>query len=619
MAWPITASTATTLAVFMPLLFWPDITGEFMKYMPITLLVTLSASLMMALIAVPTLGSLNRTNSGLMPSSPAQAAAVVSDLSEVKQLAGLTGRYLHVLALALRYPARTAWVTLLLLLAILGVYSQFGHGVEFFPDTENDTAIISIRARGDLSLIERDQLVRQVEERVLPMAEVRTLYTSINTGPGGRGQPQDLIGSLQLELQPWHQRRHQQDILNAIRQRTTDLPGIIIEAQKRQDGPSQGRDIQLSLVSSDLNALNAAVDHVMSQLGQYATLTDLQDTRPLPGIEWQITVDRTEAARYGADIALTGNMIQLLTHGLKLGEFRAPDSDEEIEIRLRYPENYRYLDQIHHIRVRTTAGTVPISHFVTLRPQPKTGNVTRSNSLYAMKVEANLTDDRPADTVIAQIAQEILPKLPPGVAFKFEGDQEQQQDSANFLMKAFGAALFIMAIIIVTQFNSFYQAGLILSAIVFSTIGVLLTLMLLGEPFGIVMCGVGVISLAGIVVNNNIVLIDTYNLLRRQGNTPETAALITGAQRLRPILLTTITTVLGLIPMMLELNIDLLNRQISLGAPSAMWWSQLATTIASGLAFATPLTLILTPCLLIIGDQRKIRRMIHSPLSTAPA
>ena len=172
-----------------------------------------------------------------------------------------------------------------------------------------------------------------------------------------------------------------------------------------------------------------------------------------------------------------------------------------------------------------------------------------------------------------------------------------------------------MAIILVTQFNSIYQAFLILSAVIFSTVGVFLALFLVQKPFGIVMGGIGVISLAGIVVNNNIVLIDTYNILRKRGFEPVEAILRTGAQRLRPVVLTTITTVLGLLPMVLQVNLDFFNRTAVFGAPSTQWWTQLATAVAGGLLFATLLTLVLTPSLIILRDRNRVNRQANGKLS----
>jgi multidrug efflux pump len=191
----------------------------------------------------------------------------------------------------------------------------------------------------------------------------------------------------------------------------------------------------------------------------------------------------------------------------------------------------------------------------------------------------------------------------PAVTVRFKGQDEDQREAGNFLLNAFFVAIFIMTAILVTQFNSFYQTALVLSAIIFSTAGVMLGLLATNQPFGIVMCGIGVIALAGIVVNNNIVLIDTYNDLRSRGLQPQEAILRTAAQRMRPVLLTSITTVLGLMPMVFAVSIDIVGQDVSIGAPSTQWWTQLSSSIAGGLAFATLLTLVLTPCLLMLGDN----------------
>jgi multidrug efflux pump len=207
--------------------------------------------------------------------------------------------------------------------------------------------------------------------------------------------------------------------------------------------------------------------------------------------------------------------------------------------------------------------------------------------------------------------QELLPSLglDPRVNLTVKGQSEQQDESTEFLKNAFLVALFVMAIILVTQFNSFYQAFLILSAVLFSTVGVFLGLLIFQKPFGIVMSGIGVIALAGIVVNNNIVLIDTYNILRKEGVPAMEAILRTGAQRLRPVLMTTVTTILGLLPMVAEVNIDFIGRNVDIGGPSTEWWSQLATAVAGGLAFATVLTLVLTPCMLALKVKREEKQV----------
>jgi multidrug efflux pump len=604
MGMPITASTMTTLVVFMPLLFWPDMTGEFMKYLPITLIITLSASLVMALIAVPTLGSL--FGSPGTYSENTHHTLATAEKGDLSKIGGWTGTYLKWLAIGLNNPKRLMLLVFLVLFAVYGLYFSLGKGVEFFPETEVNGATVTIRARGDLSLAERDTLVREVESQLLPMPEIKAIYTLVSTraSSGGGENPEDQIGMIQLELSDWFQRRPIDVIIEEMRQKTEHLGGIVIEAQKRKDGPSQGQDIQIAVASDDLEQLYVSTSQIVELLEESDGLFDLRDTRPLAGIEWHLLVDRAEASRFGADVASIGSTLQMLTNGLHLGEYLPDNAEDEIDIRMRYPYDSRNLDQLERLRIPTNQGLVPLTRFVTREAQPKVTQITRAHGYYAFKIYANVKPGLVIQDKVNELTPKIQTIIPKNVRAIFKGDQQKQQESELFLLKAFGVALFLMAVILVTQFNSFYQSFLILSAVLLSTTGVFLGLLIRGEPFGIVMSGVGIIALAGIVVNNNIVLIDTYNYLITNGAKPMEAALRTGAQRLRPVMLTTVTTILGLLPMMLELNIDLFGKVVSFGAPSAQWWTQLATAIAGGLAFATVLTLFVTPCLLLIGPKR---------------
>jgi multidrug efflux pump len=328
----------------------------------------------------------------------------------------------------------------------------------------------------------------------------------------------------------------------------------------------------------------------------------------MPGIEWRVVVDREQAGRFGADITSVGTQVQLVTNGVLLGDYRPDDSDEEVDIRVRYGEAGRHLGQLEQLRVNTPAGNVPIANFVALKPLPRTGDIERTDGKRVLSVSADVAPGVLPDEKVQEIRGWLAQRaFDPQIEFAFRGEDEEQRAAEAFLLTAFGAALGLIAIILVLQFNSFYQALLILSAVLFSTAGVLLGLLIMGQPFGIVMSGVGVISLAGIVVSNNIILIDTYNELRACGLEPFEAILRTAAQRLRPVFLTTITTVLGLVPLVLRLNIDLVNRAVTHGGPSADWWVELSTAVAGGLTFATLITLVLTPALLLLGAQASSR------------
>jgi multidrug efflux pump len=485
-----------------------------------------------------------------------------------------------------------------LLLSVYLAFGFFGKGIEYFPDVEQPFGMIDIRARGDLSTEEKDALVRQVEERVLGMPEIEFLYAK--TGSNDQGA-EDQIGTLTLNYIDWDRRRKADEILAEITARTGDLAGIHIEPRKPDSGPPIGKPIRIEFSSRFPEVLVRSVAEVRDLMETKPGIINIEDSRPLPGIEWQIKVDRAEAARFGADISLVGAMVQLVTNGIKIGEYRPDDSDDEIDIRVRYPEGSRTLSQIDELRIPSDNGLVPISTFVERVPAQKDGTIRRIDMRRTMSIDADVAANYLVNDIVADLRKE-LPGLDidPRVSLTFGGSTQDQEEDQAFLARAMLMALAIMAIILVTQFNSIYQAGLILTAVVFSTGGVLLGHLIMGKPFGVIMSSVGVITLAGIVVNNNIVLIDTYNVLRSRGEHAFDAILRTCAIRLRPVMLTTVTTIVGLMPMVLGINVNLIDREVSIGAPSSQWWTQLASSVAGGLAFATVLTLLLTPSLLMI-------------------
>jgi multidrug efflux pump len=614
MSWPIIASTCTTLAAFVPLALWPGTSGEFMKYLPITLIAVLSASLLMALLFVPTLGSIfGRTGANTEEARLNLANAETGDLDQVT---GATGTYIRFLKRTLQRPWVNVGAVTGLLLAVYTSFFLFGKGIEYFPEVEQSFGMVDIRARGDLSTDERDHLVRQVENRVLGMPEIRFLYAK--TGGSNRGA-EDQIGSLTLNYVDWTERRPAKEILADIRERTSDLAGIRIETRKPDAGPPMGKPIRIEFSSRFPDSLNDAVVRVRALLESRDDVINIEDNRALSGIEWQIKVDRAEAARFGADVSLVGSMVQLVTNGIKIGEYRPDDSDDEIDIRVRYPEESRSLAQIDELRIPSDRGLVPISTFIERVPAQKVGTIRRTDMRRTLAVESDVPADVLVDDVIRELRME-LPKLSidPRVNYSFRGSAEDQKEDMDFLARAMLMALAIMAIILVTQFNSIYQAGLILTAVLFSTGGVLLGHLIMAKPFGVIMSSVGVITLAGIVVNNNIVFIDTFNVLRKRGVHSFEAVLRTCAMRLRPVLLTTVTTIAGLLPMVLGVNINLIQREVTFGAPSSQWWTQLASSVAGGLAFATILTLVLTPSLLMIQANAVKRWKERKAMHPAP-
>ena len=602
MAWPIIASTATTLSVFFPLLFWSGMVGEFMKFLPITVILTLSASLFMALIFIPVVGGL--IGKRQPQSAKAKAALHAAEIGDPRDMGGFTGGYVRVLQWAIMRPAATVLLAVALLLGGFGMYGQFGKGVTFFPSVEPDFMQVQVRARDNFSIFERDALVRAVEERILGYDEIASIYAR-SMMSAGQGD-EETIGTLQLELTAWDTRRTAAEIGVDIRESVADIAGIDVQVQTESGGPAAGKPVNLQITARNGDAQIVAVQQIRDVMDRIGGFTDVTDTRPVPGVEVSILVNRAEAARFGADVSLLGQAVQLLTQGITVADYRPDDIDGSLDIRVRFPREERSLAELAGLRVPTSSGLVPISNFVTFAPSPRTGVIRRIDEKRVTTIEANVAPGMLVnDQVIALTAALNETELPAGVEFSFAGEAEDQAESMIFLVGAFITAIFLMFVILVIQFNNFYQAFVVMSAIVFSVAGVLLGLIITGRPFGIVMGGIGVIALAGIVVNNNIILIDTYNGLKREGQAPLEAALRTGAQRLRPVVLTSITTALGLMPMVIGLNLNFFTREIVYGAPSTQWWTELSSAIAGGLVVATVLTLIVTPAMLMLGEKRR--------------
>jgi len=633
MAWPIIASTFTTLAVFAPLLFWPGLIGQFMRYMPITVISCLLASLAMALLFLPVIGKIigrkpehaDATNNDNNPKraqlqrvlanpdgSNETGSIVAQDILDASN-SGARGRYLRVLHKLLRFPAITLVAVLLFTVLSYVVYGAVGKGVEFFPDIEPESLIAKVHARGDLSIYEQDKILRRVENLLIGNDAFKSVYTRTGGGSQEEGGGGDVIGNISLELKDWNKRAKAVDLIADMEAMVADIAGVQIEFLKNEGGPDGGgKPINIQVSASSTEKRYAAVDYIRDQMTQVGGFAGIEDNRPLPGIEWRLNVDRKQAAQYGANIALIGNAVQLITSGIRVAGYRPDDATDELDIRMRYPVAQRNLDQISDLRVLTNQGLVPISNFVTLEPAQKTGVINRVDGKRVITIQADVAEGFLPDTQKKELEKKLLAgPVDPDVSVKFKGEAAEQQEAVVFLITAFVSAIFFMMIILVTQFNSLYQAILVLSAIIFSTSGVLIGLLVTGQTFGIVMVGIGIIALAGIVVNNNIVLIDTYNKFRDAGSSAFDAAMLTGSVRARPVFLTALTTILGLMPMVLSMNINFFSREISFGAPSTQWWTQLASAIAGGLAFTTLLTLFLTPCLLVLGAKVSAIRTIR--------
>ncbi|WP_171210764.1 efflux RND transporter permease subunit [Ruegeria sp. HKCCA5426] len=576
---------------------------------------------------------------------------------------------------------------------VMSIYGSNNRGVEFFVENEPEQATAYVRARGNISLAEKDEMVLAAEEIISAHPAVINVFSFAGEGGlsqnnGGAQAPADTVGRVQFEIIPWEDRPNVSEpilgglvdrqtvapdydgdfVLDQLNAELAEIPGIIVEILPLSQGPASAKPVHLRIKGDGWEELTAATLAARDVFDNTPGLIKIEDTLPLPGIDWQIDVDVAKAGRFGADVATVGAMVQLVTRGLLLGEMRPENVDEEIEIRVRLPDEDRVLSTLDTLKVRTPDGLVPLSNFVTRKPVAKLAQIDRVNQqryydvkadvepgLSKVTIEASdgsqervavvrelIDDASPEGTTVtgpngseyevvkttgALDAEQIRSQITSGdariapinpneriavltewletdplgsaVSWEWTGDQEDQEESGAFLMNAFAGALGLMFVILLAQFNSFYNSVLVLLAVVLSTTGVLIGMLVMQQPFSIIMTGTGIVALAGIVVNNNIVLIDTYQEYSRY--MPRIEAIVRTAEaRIRPVLLTTLTTMAGLTPMMFGLSLDFINGGYSINSPTALWWKQLATAVVFGLGIATVLTLIVTPSFLAL-------------------
>jgi len=599
---PVVASVATTLAAFLPLMFWPGIVGDFMHFLPVTVFAVLVGSLLYALLFAPVIGVMISGQKQKIEGSNHQLV----DEGRFDELKGAIYYYARALRFTTSHPFVVIAITIICLYGIVGWYGVASNGTMFFADADPQFTSVSISAKGNYSAEEVRDIVTDVEHRVMEEGYIGSIYT--RSGDSGMafsmtGSAADQIGSMIIELSDRRTRDISgREVEAAYRDAITGVPGVRTEILEMEQGPPVGKDIQLQLQGINLDILITETNRIKDHLEKMDGLIAVDDTAPVPGIEWEVTVDRAKAAMLGADVASVGAAVQLITNGVLVGRYRPDDVDDEVDIRVRYPEEFRGITQLDQLRVSTREGQVPISSFVERKARPKVSSIYRENGNRTMYVRANAGPGVLADDKVTEIKEWIRDAgIDPSIKVTYRGASEEQGKANEFIAFAFSLALMLMGILLVTQFNSFYQALLILSAVIMSTVGVLLGLIVTGYPFSAIMTGVGIVALAGIIVNNNIVLIDTYNYLHRENPAWSMQRVIiqTGCQRLRPVFLTTFTTGFGLLPMASGISIDLIGREVEVGGPVATFWVQLASAIVSGLSFATLLTLLVTPAMLM--------------------
>ncbi len=607
MFWPVLNGTLTTLSAFIPFLFWNSIAGRYMSWLPLTLIFVLSSSIFVALIFTPALGSVAARKAGADPHMLAEIEK--SERGDPRQMSGFMGWYARQLRGAMDRPFLVTGVALAMIVGIFGWFAMTQHKTELFLKQDPDHVSVYVQARGNLSVQAQNELAAEVENKLVGQEGIESTYVRVGrtNSVGTGGAPNDSIARILVQFVDYQglKKLHKsgQDIADEVRARIGTLPGMGIEVRQPNSGTSQGKDIQVELRSNNPADLNRTADLVLSHMRADPRLMELEDNRTSPGIEWDLEVDREAAGRYGVDVSTVGQAIQFVTDGVLVGKFRPDDSRDELDIRVRFPATDRSLSAFDQLMINTPQGAVPASYFVKRVPARQVTVIHRRNSQRLVLLQANASKGAAANLVVADMKTWMKSApIASDVQWKFAGNDEDQNDAMQFFAWAVAAIITMMGVILLWQFNSFYGVMVTLSAVVLSTVGVVLGIQVnLFHTFDYIssiMAGTGVVALMGVVVGHNIVLVDTFYQLKRAGYSDAEASLRSAVQRFRPVMLTTVVTVIGLLPLMFQLDPAFRTGHVEYKAPGSDWWVQLAGTVVWGLSFATLLTLFLTPAAL---------------------
>ena len=657
-AYPVIGSTLTTLAAFSPMLFWPGIMGEFMSYLPLTLIVTLTSSLFVALVINPALASLFIKVKGEVKQPAANSTSFEQPVSLDSPL--LRG-YSRILEFALQKPfVIIGYSICVLILMVQGWLLVIGleKPVEFFPEIDPKGMYVNVDVPEGADLDYIDRVMKRVEMAVAgadqeaiaadsfnhddyvqslepkeyvdasgntyfgpsDLENIKNLYIKsvVTAGPGSAFDPNspNHVGVRFIDLKDRHRSTH--ETVDDIRERVNDIAGGKITIAMEEEGPPTGAPINIEIAGDNFEVLGSLAKKIKNILVDIPNVKDVRDdfSEGTPSVK--VVVDRQKAALFGLTTDSIGFALKTAYNGLDVSSYREGSDDYDITVQLAEGDR-KVVDVLNELIIPAPTGVlVPLSTLAKFQFAGSFGDITRINNERVVTVKANVDETKTTGPVIRAKAEELLASihLPSGYSVKFTGEFEFQQESEAFLTKAFIIALLLIFLILVAMFNSVGQPFLIMSSVMLSLGGAFLGLMLFKQPFGIIMTGVGVISLAGVVVNNAIVLIDYTNKLLDRGFSLKDAVISAGATRLRPVLLTAVTTILGLVPMVTGVSFDFHVLAISWVSESSQWWRSMAVVVIFGLVVATFLTLIVVPTLYylqkrIIAMSGQFRQIMH--------
>ncbi|MGE4553303.1 MAG: efflux RND transporter permease subunit [Desulfovibrionaceae bacterium] len=619
-AWPVITSTLTTVGAFFPMVFWPGIMGEFMAYLPKTVIIALSASLFVALVVNPVLSARWQTAKPAASGSSGGLRFIDQGLEACLRL------YRVMLERALDHRGKVLALCAVLFVASIWAFGAFGRGVEFFPDVEPKRVYVNVKSPVGTNLNASDALTRVVEKVAADYPDIDFAITNVGVEAGGgidsAGGGNSHLASVNLDFKDIHDRSQPSSATAAeIRDRLQQLvTGAEVRVDKEQGGPPSGAPVNIEITGEDMTELGRLAAEMRERIKDVPGLVDLKDNYVSGKPEIVVDVDKEKAAILGLSTYAIAYTVKAAMGGAKVGTYR--EGKDEYDIVAKLPEKERTsMESVRRITVSGPGGrSIPLTSVADVRLSSGLGTIKRIDQKRVVTVSAELAPGVIASDVLGVIKGRLAGMaLPVGYSYGFTGEQKEQAKAQAFLGKAFVSCLFIIFFVLVAQFNSVAVPLIILTSVVLSLMGVLLGLLVCHMPFGIIMTGVGVISLAGVVVNNAIVLIDYFEQLKTRGRAVREALIEAGLTRFRPVILTAVTTVLGLLPMATGVSFDFHTLRWDVGGESTQWWGSMAVAVIFGLGVATLLTLVVVPVLCSLRESLGARRAARKTAQAAAA
>ena len=641
-AWPVIGSTLTTLAAFFPMIFWPGIMGEFMKYLPITLIVTLCSSLFVAMIINPALCAFFMKVKTKINGDTLTAKEIEDQGEKPIEIKGIVLKlYIKLLNSALNHKITVlvgSFVVLILLIQIWFLKIGIEKPLEFFPSIDPISVYINIDPPEGADLNYIDRIVKKVEIAITGnqtldyktalkpqehensdgtkflapsnINNIEHIYTRVVQNSSGSVFDSNLPNHIGIQFIAFENRKSPtKDDLEELRNRVKNIAGVKITVDQQQEGPPTGPPVNIEISGTNFEVLGKIAEKLGKIVENIPHVKDVRNDYQggLPSV--QVKIDRQKTALFGLTTSAIGNALKTAYNGLDVSTYYEGDEDYDIVVKLAESDR-QVADVLHKLLIPTPKGEmVPLTTLASIEYAGTIGNIVRKNHERVVTVKANVDESKTTGPIARMQAQELLKemKLPAGYKYKFTGEDESQKESEEFLSRAFLIAVFLIFLILVTLFNSIIQPVIILTSVVLSLGGAFLGLAVINSPFGVIMTGVGIISLAGVVVNNAIVLIDYTNKLRDNGMGIREAVVAAGATRLRPVILTAVTTILGLLPMVTGISYDFHVMALSLSSESSQYWRTMAIVVIFGLMIATILTLVVVPTLYALIENSKLK------------